>query len=199
MATFIKISLGNSVSLRLIQKNKRLQKFPFIATNNWIVWAAQWSVKYFFCSEFPDIPEKFWRRRRSKRSAVQWQCNDTHAVVKGNPWFYPQKTWKESRDTQKVLPAAFMVSMYLSLEKRESTKQIYCSEWPTGWKLSQTTSLPSWKKVLEGNLRTGRHKRRLCKDAVVEASNVALEKVQWRGFTKDIAPFTNSNPKEFLQ
>ena len=39
----------------------------------------------------------------------------------------------------------------------------------------KTNSLPSWKNILEGNLRTGRHKRRLCKDEVVETSNMALE------------------------
>ena len=50
--------------LRLVQKKNRPEKFPFIAKNKCIVLVLPWSVKEFFCSEFLDIPEKSWRRRR---------------------------------------------------------------------------------------------------------------------------------------
>ena len=63
----------------------------------------------------------------------------------------------------------------------------------------KTTSCLNWRKVLEGSLRTGSHKRRLCKDAVVEASSMTLDKVQWRGFAKDITSFARKGAKEFLE
>ena len=35
-----------------------------MATTNKIVLSVRWSVKYSFCSEFPDIPEKFQQGRK---------------------------------------------------------------------------------------------------------------------------------------
>ena len=63
----------------------------------------------------------------------------------------------------------------------------------------KTTSCLNWRKVFEGSLRTGSHKRRLCKDAVVEASSMALDKVQWRRFAKDITSFARNDAKKFLE
>ena len=47
VARFIKYSLGSSPSLRLVQKRNRPENFIFIATNNRVVLAIRWSVKYF--------------------------------------------------------------------------------------------------------------------------------------------------------
>ena len=63
--------------LGLVQKQNGSEKFPFIGTNRRIVLAVRWPVKYFICSEFPDIPEKLWRRKKwrtptsTKRFAIQ--------------------------------------------------------------------------------------------------------------------------------
>ena len=73
MATFFKKSLGNFYSLRPAQKKNRLRKFPFIAANNWIIFAFRYSVKhFFFCSEFPFIPEKFWRKEEDRGNYKVW-------------------------------------------------------------------------------------------------------------------------------
>ena len=40
--------MGNSPSLQVVQKKNRPEKFPFIATNSWIVLAVRWSGKHFF-------------------------------------------------------------------------------------------------------------------------------------------------------
>ena len=45
MATFINESLGNSPSLRLVQKKNRPEKFSFIITPKLNVLAVYWSVK----------------------------------------------------------------------------------------------------------------------------------------------------------
>ena len=68
-------------SLRLVQKNRQ-KKFPFIATNNWIVWAVWWSAKYSFCSEFPDITEKWWRRRWRKPANAKRFAFQANAITK---------------------------------------------------------------------------------------------------------------------
>ena len=47
MATFIKQTLGNFPSMRLVQKKNGQEKFSFIATNNRTALAFLWSVKYF--------------------------------------------------------------------------------------------------------------------------------------------------------
>ena len=41
-AIFIKYSLRNSPSLWFVQKKNRIEKFPFIVINNWIVLAVWW-------------------------------------------------------------------------------------------------------------------------------------------------------------
>ena len=61
MTTFIKKSLGNPLSLRLVQKKNRPEKFHLLATNNRIV---------FFCSKFLDIPEKWWRKDAFLANAI---------------------------------------------------------------------------------------------------------------------------------
>lgn len=58
----------------------------------------------------------------------------------------------------------------------------------------RTTPCLSQRKVLEGSLRTGSHKRYLCKDTVVKASSIDLDKAQSRGFAKDSASFARNNP-----
>ena len=63
----------------------------------------------------------------------------------------------------------------------------------------ETNCCLNWRKILKGSLRTGSHKRRLCKDAVVKTSSMALDKVQWRGFAKDITSVARNDAKEFLQ
>ena len=45
--------MGNSPSLRLVQKKNRLEKFPTIAINNRIVLVVRWSVKCFFAPNSP--------------------------------------------------------------------------------------------------------------------------------------------------
>ena len=61
--------MGNSALLRLVQKGNRAEKFPFIVANGWIVLPLWWSVNYFFCSKFLDIPETSWRRKRWRKPA----------------------------------------------------------------------------------------------------------------------------------
>ena len=55
----------------LFRKITDQKKFPFIATNNWIVLAIPRSVKYFYAPnspfEFPVIPEKWWRKEEEER------------------------------------------------------------------------------------------------------------------------------------
>ena len=60
------LSLGNSPSRRLIQKSNRPEKWPFIATNNWIVLAARWSVKYFFAPNSPLFQKKSGEKKKKK-------------------------------------------------------------------------------------------------------------------------------------
>ena len=49
MATFNKWSLGNSPFCYLFKRRiGKSEKVPFIATNNWIILAVRWSVKYIF-------------------------------------------------------------------------------------------------------------------------------------------------------
>ena len=36
-------------------EKEQTEKFPFIATNNWVALAVRWSVKYFFAPNFPLI------------------------------------------------------------------------------------------------------------------------------------------------
>ena len=58
----------------MFRKKKRPEKFPFITTSNWIVLAYRRSVNYYFWPKFPNIPEKFGRRKRlaiPKRFALQ--------------------------------------------------------------------------------------------------------------------------------
>ena len=45
--------LGIPPSLEIVQKKNRAENFTFIGTNNWIVLAVQWSVKYIFASNSP--------------------------------------------------------------------------------------------------------------------------------------------------
>ena len=45
------------------------KKCPFMTTTNGIVSAVPWSVNY-FCSEFPDIPEKSGRRKKTDSKAI---------------------------------------------------------------------------------------------------------------------------------
>ena len=58
-----RISLNFS-SLQHGQKKNRLEKYPFTATNKWIVLAASQYV-IFFCFEFSDIPKKVSRKKRN--------------------------------------------------------------------------------------------------------------------------------------
>ena len=58
---------GIPICCDLFRKRIDLKKFPFTATPNWNPLAGQWSVKYFFCSGFPNIPDpsqhsSWWRR-----------------------------------------------------------------------------------------------------------------------------------------
>ena len=46
------------------QKKNRAEKFPFVATNDWIVSAVWWSVKYFFLNS-----PKFWQSSTEKGEA----------------------------------------------------------------------------------------------------------------------------------
>ena len=72
-------------------------------------------------------------------------------------------------------------------------KQIFCSDRPTDKKCPKTTPLPWWKNGLEEDVRTGCLKTRLCRDPVVEASCMAMDKIQWRGFIRDAASFASKN------
>ena len=83
MATFTKKSLGNSSSLWLVQKKNWPEKFPFTAANNWVVLAAQWSVKYFFCSEFfPPYSGKFVEKRRRRVAITKYSAFQANAIRK---------------------------------------------------------------------------------------------------------------------
>ena len=83
MATFTKKSLGNSSSLWLVQKKNWPEKFPFIAANNWVVLAAQWSVKYFFCSEFfPPYSGKVVEKRRRRVAITKYSAFQANAIRK---------------------------------------------------------------------------------------------------------------------
>ena len=53
MGTFINQSVGNSSSLRLIQKKNRPEKFPFTITLKLNVLTVQWSVKCPFALNSP--------------------------------------------------------------------------------------------------------------------------------------------------
>ena len=78
VTTFMKYSLGNSLSLRLVQKKSRPEKFPFIATNNWTVMAVWWSVKHFFF-RIPQysgkVVEKGKMEKTGKCKRVAFQVN----------------------------------------------------------------------------------------------------------------------------
>ena len=71
MTTFIKKSLGNPLSLRLVQKKNIYQK-------NFIFWqqitksyhSCLKACKKFFYSEFLDIPEKWWRKDAFLANAI---------------------------------------------------------------------------------------------------------------------------------
>ena len=58
----------------LFRKRTDQRKFPFTATNNWIVLAVQWPVEYSFAPnslfEFPVIPEK-WSRKEEEETQLQ--------------------------------------------------------------------------------------------------------------------------------
>ena len=58
----------------LFRKRTDQRKFPFTATNNWIVLAVQWPVEYSFAPnslfEFPVIPEK-WLRKEEEETQLQ--------------------------------------------------------------------------------------------------------------------------------
>ena len=49
------------------EKN-RPEKFPFIATNSWIILAVRWSVKYFFAPNSPELLKK--KRTGEQRKPV---------------------------------------------------------------------------------------------------------------------------------
>ena len=59
-------SLMNFPSLWLVHKKKRPEKFPFIATNNWILLAARWSVKYFLLQIFQYSGKKCGREEEAE-------------------------------------------------------------------------------------------------------------------------------------
>ena len=52
----------------LVQKKNKHEKFPSLATNNWIVLAVRWSVKYFFAQN-SQYSGKLWRRRKLRKRA----------------------------------------------------------------------------------------------------------------------------------
>ena len=57
------ICIGLKPAAFLVQKRNRPQKCPFIATNNWILLAAWWSVKYFFL-QIPRYSGKVLEKKR---------------------------------------------------------------------------------------------------------------------------------------
>ena len=60
-ATFIKWFLESSPWLRVFQKKNRPEKFQFVATNDRILSAVRWSVKYFFTNSLI-----FWKSSTEK-------------------------------------------------------------------------------------------------------------------------------------
>ena len=48
VATFIKLASGEFPFTETYSEKELTRKCPFIATNNWIILANWWSVKYFF-------------------------------------------------------------------------------------------------------------------------------------------------------
>ena len=67
-------SLGNSPSLWVVQKKNRLEKWPFIATNNWTVLAVPWSVKYFFDLNSPTLRKGMEKKTVEKNSKCKEFC-----------------------------------------------------------------------------------------------------------------------------
>ena len=61
-------SVGEFPYAVTFQKKNRLERFPFIATNNWIVLAVRFYTKHFFAPN-SRYSEKLWRRRRRKRQS----------------------------------------------------------------------------------------------------------------------------------
>ena len=62
---------GNSPSLRLIQKTNKPEKFPFTTTNNGIILAVRWSVKYFYAENSPI----FWKSGEEE-DGENWQMQN---------------------------------------------------------------------------------------------------------------------------
>ena len=78
------------IPLRLVHKNNRTEKFPFIATYNWIVLAVWWSVKYYFAPNSPIFQKKMWRRSRLKKGNCKRKKKDNYKALcfssKHNKW-----------------------------------------------------------------------------------------------------------------
>ena len=71
----------------LFRKRIDQKKFPFIATNNLIVLAAQWSVKYFFAPNSP-IFRKRGGEKKKKRDDYEASCFSS----KSNESFHNRKS-----------------------------------------------------------------------------------------------------------
>ena len=70
MAIFIKQPLGNSPSVQFVLKKNRPEKFPFYRNKQLNCISCSMDSKMFFCSEFPDIPEKAVRVTRIRTQAI---------------------------------------------------------------------------------------------------------------------------------
>ena len=70
------------------------EKYPFIATNNWIVLAVQWPVKYFFAPNFPifrkSCGEEEDGENRQMQSALLFKQTQKISVAIMNDIFQPR-------------------------------------------------------------------------------------------------------------
>ena len=72
----------------LFRKRIDQKKFPFIATNNLIVLAAQWSVKYFFAPNSPIFRKRGGEKKKKKRDDYEALCFSS----KSNKSFHNRKS-----------------------------------------------------------------------------------------------------------
>ena len=72
--------MGNSVSLRLVQKKNRPERFSLIATNDCIILAVRWFVKWFFT---PNSP-RFWKKcGKEAEEDGEWQFQNAIRFSQG--------------------------------------------------------------------------------------------------------------------
>ena len=65
------VASGEFPFTALCLQKEDLKNFLFIVTNNFIVLTVQWFVKYFFCSEFPNILDTASKKREEEQRQLQ--------------------------------------------------------------------------------------------------------------------------------